>query len=908
MSKLGIKIWKYTAAVFAAVVIILALGIGVFRIVAPMVPEYREDAEQWASETIGLPVSIENMDLRWAILGPEVVLTDVRLLAPEDKRELLSAAVVRIGVNPVELLFAGSIKPSRIIIQNPRLVLSRYRDGNLYLSGRLLQFTSDAVQADPDAWRGVLTTLLANGRIVVRDGELLWQDMLWQTQWSFTDVDIALKSEGDTHAIEGDFALPEELGRAIAVELQAAGPSDRPEDWQWTAELAVRDARSEWFYKRWAPHPEGYLEGDVGAELNISGTGFSPAAINGAVNLRGLTFRDLQPTLSDIDQAGHVINEIQADIEWQRLETGWSLAWEDFDFTYAESAWPVSSGAFTYSAGTESVKDIEFKAGFLRLQDLHLIAGWMTTDIFGHRDQLQLLSPRGDVRDVIFSARIDGKELTGFEISAAANDIAINSYGKIPGIRGINATVKGDQDNGVLQVEAEDLALDFGSLFRGPLFVDDVKSDAAWARTEEGLAFSVSNIEFGGSDLQAGGAQLELLIPSSGDSPSIDMQAWLRGGRGESKSTYLPVGIMSEPLINWLDESIVTADIPEANLTLRGKLSDFPYADESGLFEVSFHADNGILDYASGWPRIEGLAADITFRNVSMNITATGGTIVGAPIGHTTARIEDLTDAILEVEGAAASSAEQVLSFLKNSPLEDRFGAYLDSARTSGELNVDVSLELPIENLDDARVDGVAHAAGVSLGHEVLPQDFVAVNGDVTFTKSLIKAEQMTAQFAGVPIEIAVRPARADDRLKSLDNTVVELEGRSPLSDLLAEFDIQIDKYLKGETPWRGLAIFPNTPDAPDTNFEFHLDTDLRGTAIELPEPVGKPRSTAVSTRLSVSIPDLDHIDVGLRYGRSMETLFKYVKQRDQMTLYGGHVVFGNAARPQIDIPGLVMS
>ena len=76
------RLWKWTAAALAGVLIILAIGVGVFRAAVPLVPEWRADAEAMAERALGWPVHIGSMDLRWAVFGPELVLTDIQLLAP----------------------------------------------------------------------------------------------------------------------------------------------------------------------------------------------------------------------------------------------------------------------------------------------------------------------------------------------------------------------------------------------------------------------------------------------------------------------------------------------------------------------------------------------------------------------------------------------------------------------------------------------------------------------------------------------------------------------------------------------------------------------------------------------------------------------------------------------------------
>ncbi len=67
----------------ATVVIILAVLVGLFRVFLPQVPEYRAQIETWASEAIGRPVVISDIDARWRLDGPELAFTDAKVMAPD---------------------------------------------------------------------------------------------------------------------------------------------------------------------------------------------------------------------------------------------------------------------------------------------------------------------------------------------------------------------------------------------------------------------------------------------------------------------------------------------------------------------------------------------------------------------------------------------------------------------------------------------------------------------------------------------------------------------------------------------------------------------------------------------------------------------------------------------------------
>ena len=79
------KLWRISAATFAVVVILLAVIIGLFRLVLTQVPEHREQIQALASEAIGLPVELGGVDARLSWHGPELGFTDAPILSAKDR-------------------------------------------------------------------------------------------------------------------------------------------------------------------------------------------------------------------------------------------------------------------------------------------------------------------------------------------------------------------------------------------------------------------------------------------------------------------------------------------------------------------------------------------------------------------------------------------------------------------------------------------------------------------------------------------------------------------------------------------------------------------------------------------------------------------------------------------------------
>ena len=90
----------------AALVILCATFVGLFRLFAPLVPGYRTQVQVWASRALGRPVHIAAMGAQWGLYGPEVTLEKVELLSRDRQRVVVTAREIRLGYTLGALLHA----------------------------------------------------------------------------------------------------------------------------------------------------------------------------------------------------------------------------------------------------------------------------------------------------------------------------------------------------------------------------------------------------------------------------------------------------------------------------------------------------------------------------------------------------------------------------------------------------------------------------------------------------------------------------------------------------------------------------------------------------------------------------------------------------------------------------------
>ena len=129
------KLLKYLAYTGAALVIVLAIAVGIFRLMLPRLPEYQEEIKGWATAAIGLQVEFSGMTARWRLSGPELTILDAELMLPDTGQSILTADEVSIGVGLLRLFADRELVVERINISGTELDLRQDENGNWLLQG-----------------------------------------------------------------------------------------------------------------------------------------------------------------------------------------------------------------------------------------------------------------------------------------------------------------------------------------------------------------------------------------------------------------------------------------------------------------------------------------------------------------------------------------------------------------------------------------------------------------------------------------------------------------------------------------------------------------------------------------------------------------------------------------------------
>ncbi|MGD8498691.1 MAG: DUF3971 domain-containing protein, partial [Chromatiales bacterium] len=328
---------------------------------------------------------------------------------------------------------------------------------------------------------------------------------------------------------------------------------------------------------------------------------------------------------------------------------------------------------------------------------------------------------------------------------------------------------------------------------------------------------------------------------------------------------YLPFTLPRD-VDQWLRESIVSGRVPEGQLLFHGNVADFPFDRGQGVFEARFELEDLELAYHPEWPRMTALDGAVVFRNDSFLANLRSGSAYRLLVDRARVEIPDFDDAHVRVDVSTQGPLQDAFRFIRESPLRQGHEPLLEDLESEGVSRLSVKVDLPLDEAkaDQIRVQGRLDMRGCALGLRSANLYFSAIQGALDFTESGLSADQITAEFRGSPVTVtASNPVGG--------GVIVDIAGNLSTARLIAPSDPLVDRTVSGSSYWLARLTIPGFAEGAGES-RLRLQSDLVGTAIELPEPVGKtadePRDLVLETGLSEGSPL--HVEFG-RHSAAMD-------------------------------------
>ena len=870
-------LWQWLLRFAAGFVIVLALLVGVARLLLPEASRFADDVRRVAQEATGFEVDFALLSAGVTLYGPELRLADVSVDWPGGE-PAFAAREIGIAVDLYRLATRGEVVPSLVHVEGVAVDVAFDETGELRLQDRLWQ---EYLRGEEQAWT------VPDLRVSLEDIEISFSDEKRGIQPLQASVQqlFATLDNGQLE-VEADVVPEEEIGGRLRAEALLplrflTEPGDISRADRWRLQLRVDDFRLDPWLRLAEFVTTPVIDTEGTAELSVEFAGLEP---------RNFTL------VADIDElvlaqeAGEplVYDRLAGDLSWRRDGNGWRARGVDVRLERDGRSWPASLYDVRFDELEDGFVSVAADASFARLDDIMPLLQAFAAEQLAEAGIGG--NAAGDIWNFKGELTLQQETPGGFVVESDFDDLGYLDPAREIDVAGISGQVRATTDGGTLTLSTESGRLGWGVLFRRVIEVDALEGLAVWRAGRDGFRVIANDLYVRTPDGE-GTASLELQSDNEFANPLVDLTARASMDNAVNIGTYLPNTVPAE-VLDWIDKAVVSGRSDNTEFRLQGPLRKFPFRGDEGTFLIDIAFEDGGLEFAPGWPAVEKARGRLVFENESLYSVENVAEIGGLRVRNAAARIADLKEAEIRIEAGGEAGVPELLGFLRQTPVARQLGEVFDDVRGSGSGNGQVRFVLPLREMRAWQLDGTLDIVDASAWLEGLDPRLTGITGQLTLANTRLSADRLTAALLGEPVEIRVEASRGSE--PAFGHRAL-LRGELPYAKIEAALGLPPLGKFSGSTEVKAAAMFPSG--GPNSRpFRLLVHSDLVGVSSTLPDPLRKEADTREDFDAEVSFPQSGRIDVRTRIGRGLTSAIVYMRRNDRWGLENGLVRLGTDA------------
>ncbi|MGF1644186.1 MAG: YhdP family protein [Thiotrichales bacterium] len=816
MKLLLVRSLSWGWGLLVAIVVVSAIIVSVARIAAPFAKEYRGEVAAQLSRMLKRPVAIDGIDLGWHGFSPNFTLSGVQIKDDMGLESLLRFREVRVRLDLWRSLRNWQIEPNLVALIGSDLSISRTRDGRILVRGLQHLQRGTVAAINP-------LELLAGLSVRLQDINVQWQDAPLGRDFAFTATQAELQVQPRRLAFETTIRLPQHLGNTARVVLLADGPIENYLAWHTRFHIDGDNLELAGWPLHWLEGVPGVRGGRL--DLRLWGQR-SPA--RGFETLGDFTLRDFEiGPAGDFDQR-RVFPQITSRVAFNGGAPRWRLDLDQLWVVAGGRAWPASGLSVEYVAETDRAT-LALAADWVDVGTLSEVAQLAERLPPPWREHLAAMRVGGDLSWLRLElSRADADQPWTSRYSGVVDHLRWDPSGAIPGVSGITVDFHKDEEVRAL-VSSATVTVIAPRMRESPLALRSLVAELSWRVTADAWTLSVDRVRAEHADFQATGAAL-LHQGHAAAVPELTLELQVPSLAWTQVRDHLPYPLLPPRTGTWLREAFRDGRVDDAQLRWDGPLSGAALKSGEARMSATFNVEAGVLHYRNDWPDLTALAGTVRFDNARMRAEVRQGRVFASEIGASTIEIPDLFQAVIGIDTRSRGPLADVTRFLKESPLGARLGGFLDTVEVAGDSALALVLRIPSRfgETEYPTVNGRLEFLSNRLNLAKVGVDATETKGVLEFTERSYRAQGVRSMLRGSPVTIAVET--------NADAVVgIDVDGRFALKALLPARRLALEKLTFGESDWHARVEIPRKGSA-----TLRLTSDLHGTGLRLPEPLGK--------------------------------------------------------------------
>ena len=458
----------------------------------------------------------------------------------------------------------------------------------------------------------------------------------------------------------------------------------------------------------------------------------------------------------------------------------------------------------------------------------------------------------GELRDVavqydapltsLSGSAVGLSQLSQLKLSAQVRDLGLPAVGPLARLNGLSGQLQWRESKALFDLDAQSVDLAMPTVFRTPGFrldqlvakgqlVVDVSQTTQRPVGTWPWRLEIDQAMVRNADLRV---DLKGSYDHKAQTPRLMLSGTIGGLNPQKVSAYLPTEVGQEAR-DWLKAALGSGRPVSGDFVLKGDPNQFPFQQPAeGEFRVRLKTEDQRLLFAPDWPAMQGVFAEVVFDRASMTVTSRQARLGNTPVSDVTATIDDVMadDPVLQLKGHFQTGLQSMVDTVNRSPVSEMLSGLTQGAAVKGDARLNLSLQIPLNHPDRATVLGqlTFDRNRVLLGGGI-PQ-LTDLTGELSFTERGLSGLSLKARTLGSHFSLSQEASteKGQTRLKAQG----QLTGAGLSAWMAQSLGVAFKDVLKGQTD------YSLTISAKPNEVRLQADSDLKGLAVDLPDPLAK--------------------------------------------------------------------
>lgn len=860
--------------------ILAALALSGVRLMLKSVESYKSDLETRIGVMVGTPVKLGGISANMRGVSPELVLKSISL-APTltTEKPAVSLDQIRLGIDlGAFLLNRDLVSSSWVTLVGAKLSVLRNPEG---------QFVVDGLKAG----NGSLLWLLQGRQYMILQSHITFHDQLKAAPpVELEAVNLAIRNDGERHRINLMTKLPQQYGDGLKASLVFDSVANKFSDIEGSLFFAANKVKLPEWVSAYLPFNIKMQTGSADVNVWSYWRQGKPYSVRTDAQLHKATFS--RPG-RDTFQLSYLDSQIDAQLKDQN----WQLTINKLLLETLEAnkkitkKWPDMvvnlAGEKTPDNQLRNFKLFAEQVDLAEVAKLAYFFGPLNEDQLGWLTQAQ---PSGLLKDFSLYLEPASKNIA---LAGRFDAVSFEPFLTVPGLTNLSGQIKGSDKIGQIELVSQNVQYEQPKLFSQPLKLNRLSGVFDWQQT--GTQWSISSPAIAiDCSLFKSESRLLAEISKSDAKPFIDLQTSFHAEDISQVKAYLPTEIMKDKLKTWLTNAFVGGKVTKGDLLFFGKVSDFPFTDNSGVFEASLALDKVELRYHPEWPKINSIKGDLFFVQDKI-LGKFQGITEKVAISKADMQISNLgTDELLTIAGGGQGEINQALGILRQSPLVNKVAPLLAGITLQGTTKANLDLAIPLRPGHEIKVDGKAQLHNAQLTVNRMDLRVSNIIGNLKFNKFGIYGEKIQAKALERSIQVNINQEE--------QRTLVDVTGKATVNAIETLFAWPDSQLAEGEADYLLQLGIPKTLEGSNP-LDITVQSTLEGVVLDLPGALAKSKEQEKPTQITLSLSDRQVLPMALDYNNELKAAINF--DINEHKISSGHILIGNGTARQTKNPGI---